>query len=284
MKSVLLLGQSNMAGRGFIGDVPAIVNENVTMLRNGKWQMMCEPINYDRPVAGVGLSASFADAWTRDNLGQKLGLIPCAEGGSSLDDWTIDGVLFRNAVAQAKLALESSELVAILWHQGEADSMNGSSKVYYEKLTIILEALRNQINAKDIPLIVGGMPDFLGKEGFGAYCTESLEVDDALRQYANNNEHTYFVSAKGLKANPDWIHVDAMSLRIFGIRYYEAFNSARDILEPLVDEKERVSFAHERKHTAQERIFLEGMNFVLGKMDYETYVSVCTKINQEEVK
>ena len=40
MKSVLMIGQSNMAGRGFINEVPMICNERIQMLRNGKWQMM----------------------------------------------------------------------------------------------------------------------------------------------------------------------------------------------------------------------------------------------------
>lgn len=43
MKSLLLIGQSNMAGRGYLSDVPAIYNENIEMLRNGRWQMMAEP-------------------------------------------------------------------------------------------------------------------------------------------------------------------------------------------------------------------------------------------------
>ena len=55
MKSVLMIGQSNMAGRGFINEVPMICNERIQMLRNGKWQMMTEPINYDRPISGVCL-------------------------------------------------------------------------------------------------------------------------------------------------------------------------------------------------------------------------------------
>lgn len=45
-----MLGQSNMAGRGFLHEVDPIYNEKIKMLRNGQWQMMTEPINYDRPV------------------------------------------------------------------------------------------------------------------------------------------------------------------------------------------------------------------------------------------
>lgn len=49
--SFLMVGQSNMAGRGFLKDVPPICNERIKMLRNGRWQIMTEPINFDRPLA-----------------------------------------------------------------------------------------------------------------------------------------------------------------------------------------------------------------------------------------
>lgn len=105
--------------------MPHIYNERIEMLRSGRWQMMTEPINYDRPVAGVSMAASFAEAWCRENQDEKIGLIPCEEGGSSIDEWETEGVLFRHAVSEAKFAVESSELAGILRRQGESDSDSG---------------------------------------------------------------------------------------------------------------------------------------------------------------
>ena len=68
MKSILMIGQSNMAGRGFINEVPMICNERILMLRNAGWQMMAEPINYDRPNAGIGLAGSFAAMWCMEHV------------------------------------------------------------------------------------------------------------------------------------------------------------------------------------------------------------------------
>lgn len=51
---------------------------------------------------------------------EKIGLIPCAEGGSSIDEWSRDGALYRHAINEAKFAKEDSELARILWHQGES--------------------------------------------------------------------------------------------------------------------------------------------------------------------
>ena len=66
VKSFLMIGQSNMAGRGYLHEVKPIVNERIVMLRNGRWQMMAEPINCDRSVAGISLAASFAEAWCHE--------------------------------------------------------------------------------------------------------------------------------------------------------------------------------------------------------------------------
>src|SRR5690625_3095357 len=43
--SFLLVGQSNMAGRGFLKEVPIICNEHINVMRNGRWQIMMQPIN-----------------------------------------------------------------------------------------------------------------------------------------------------------------------------------------------------------------------------------------------
>src|SRR5690606_36459697 len=120
IKSFLMVGESNMTGRGFIQDVVPIYNERIKMLRNGRWQMMTEPINYDRPVSGISLAGSFAAAWCYKYKVVEIGLIPCAEGGSTLDEWAVDGILFRHAINEANFAMENSELAGILWHQGES--------------------------------------------------------------------------------------------------------------------------------------------------------------------
>lgn len=279
IKSFLMLGQSNMAGRGFVNEVPPIYNERIQMLRNGRWQMMTEPINYDRPVAGVSLVSSFADAWCSENKEDTIGLIPCAEGGSSLDDWAIDKVLFRHAISEAKFAMETSELAGILWHQGETDSFNGNYKTYYKKLLLIIETLRKELNAPDIPLIIGGLPDFLGKEGFGKNCTEYALVNKELEKFASEQDNCYFVTAKGLTSNPDGIHIDAVSQRKFGLRYFEAFSKKQHVLEPLADEDKLLESSYSREHTKNEKMYMKSMDFALGKISYDEFMSEVMKIN-----
>ena len=236
MKAILLLGQSNMAGRGFMKDVKPIYNERILMLRNGRWQMMVEPIHFDRAIAGIGPAASFAQKWCIDHPKDSLGCIPCAEGGSSIDECSADGVLFRHAVSEARFALENSELAAILWHQGENDSYQEKYKTYYPKLESIVHALRTELAAEHVPFLIGGLGDYLGKTAFGANCKEYQELNGELLRFADAHPDCYYVTGEDLYANPDGIHINAESQRRFGLRYYEAFRSRQNLLKPLPEE------------------------------------------------
>ena len=271
MKSILMIGQSNMAGRGFINEVPMICNERILMLRNAGWQMMAEPINYDRPNAGIGLAGSFAAMWCMEHEGEQIGLIPWAEGGSSLDDWAVDKNLFKNAVIQAGFAMQDSELIGILWHQGESDSYGGGYQTYYKKLQVIIESLRKELNAFEVPLIIGGLGDFLGKNGFGLNCTEYELVNEQLLKFAREQENSCFVTAEGLTPNPDGIHMDAVSQRRFGVRYYEAFVKREHVLKPIENEMELLERCISGPHTKREKMYLAMAEFAAGKMTDEEF-------------
>ena len=126
VSGILMIGQSNMAGRGEMGDVEPIDNPNCLMLRIGRWQRMLEPINPDRSMfvglyrSGVGLAASFADDYAKYS-GGKVGLIPCADGGTCLGQWMPGEMDYDYAVALASLAKRICTLRGIIWHQGESD-------------------------------------------------------------------------------------------------------------------------------------------------------------------
>ncbi|OME73408.1 acetylxylan esterase [Paenibacillus odorifer] len=281
IKSFLMIGQSNMAGRGFIHEVPPIYNERIQMLRNGRWQMMAEPINYDRPVSGISLAGSFADAWCRENEEDIIGLIPCAEGGSTIDEWAVDGALFKHALQETKFAIQNSELSGILWHQGESDSSNGNYKVYYQKLLIMVTTLRKELDAPNIPFIIGGLGDFLGKEGFGKHCTEYELMNQELQKFAFEQDDCYFVTASGLTSNPDGIHIDAISQRKFGLRYFEAFINKQHVLEPLINEQELLSLHNARTHTKAEKMYILSMDFAWGKISFDEFQAKFILINND---
>jgi len=277
--SFLMAGQSNIAGRGFLKDVAQIYDEHIKMLRNGRWQTMVEPINYDRPNAGIGLSASFAAAWRLNNESEDIGLIPCADGGASLDDWAINGLLFGHAILQAKLAQQTSKLEGILWHQGENDSTPERAIRYGEKFALIVKTFRSELNAPNLPIVIGGLGNYLMEGMYGDYFSAYQIVNKSLQEFAKTNSDCYFVTASGLTPNPDFIHIDAASQRIFGIRYFEAFNKQEHIMEPLTDENKILEMINVRPLSKTEETGLLDLKFSIGALSLDEY-----RTEQERLK
>lgn len=235
MHSFLMAGQSNMAGRGHLNEVPVIEDERLFMQRNCKWQPLCEPVNYDRPFAGASLAVSFVYRYIRDFPGETAGLIPCADGGTGIDEWMRGQPLYDNAVFCTGQAMKTGELDAILWHQGEHNSHPGMSDGYAEKLECVLADLRRDLGAF-VPVLVGEVP----LEWFSAdpeVQRHAHRVNDQLKQVAEEMPEVYFVSAKGISSNGDGLHINARSLRIFGERYYEAYKQRRSIFDRDIADK-----------------------------------------------
>lgn len=225
MHSILLIGQSNMAGRGYKSEVEPIVNKRLFVLRNGLWRAMYVPVNPDRTTSGINLSESFADLYAQSHH-VDVGIIPCADGGTCLDQWQVGGLLFDHACYMAELASRTSTIVAVLWHQGESDASQEKSPFYEEKLKVILEAFRKRLGLEQVPFLLGGLGDFLvmnpdpvRQEKFRDY----HKINAMLEHIASEDEYIGFVSAKGLLSNPDYLHFSAPSLREFGVRYYNEF-------------------------------------------------------------
>jgi len=220
--SFLMIGQSNMAGRGKKEDVEPIDNKELKVMRNGRWQNMYVPVNCDRAFSGISLAESFADAYQKEH-GVQVGLIPCADGGTTLDQWKEGGILYDHAVFQAKLAMRTSNIAGILWHQGESDCKMERYSTYAERFQKFVDAIKRDLNLYDVPFLVGGLGEFLKDRVENPEMQNFTYVNEALQQVAAQNEMMGFVSAEGLESKPDRLHFNAVSLREFGLRYYEVF-------------------------------------------------------------
>ena len=228
--SILIIGQSNMAGRGELNNAESLDNleGKLSVLRNGRWQPMYRPVNPDRDLSGSCLAESFARAYYEDHGGASVGIIPCADGGTSLDQWQPGSLLFDNAVNCARLAMRTSNLVAILWHQGESDTGDNYYPLYLEKITKIMSELRHLLGAEDVPLLVGGLGDFLKDRVVRPHFVNYVHINDALKKFAKNTHRTAYVSAEGLTHKGDTLHFNHASLMEFGLRYYKAFREIED--------------------------------------------------------
>lgn len=225
----MIIGQSNMAGRGSLSEASPLKNEDkrLKVLRNGRWQNIFRPVNPDRSFSGTCLAESFARAYADEHEGVNVGIIPCADGGTKIDQWEKGSLLFENALFNAKQAMRTSELVAILWHQGESDCADELCGAYYDKLCTMMKALRDELDAHNIPLVVGELGYYLINSQI-AGAENYPRINEALHRFADNTPLCACVSAEGLEPKDDNLHFNAASLDVFGLRYYEAFKSLED--------------------------------------------------------
>lgn len=225
--SFLLIGQSNMAGRGYIEDAVEIDTSRIWVLRNGRWQRHYRPVNGDRPFSGVCLAESFAAEYAK-TYDVDVGLIPCADGGTRLEQWQVGSILYDHAVAQARLAQRTSTIAGILWHQGEGDCAVNLYSTYAKRFKPMLDGLRNDLSLHDIPFLIGGLGDFLPKCPHDANLVNYHLLNNVFEQISTENTCVGYVSAEGLTANPDQLHFNAASLHEFGLRYFEVYQKYRN--------------------------------------------------------
>lgn len=217
MDIFLLMGQSNMAGRGLLEDVEPIRDERIHVFQDGAWTVAEEPLHHDRPTAGIGLAMSFARSVLGANPGTDIGLVPRAVGSTPLERWMPGADLYEGALAAAREAARDGTIKSVLWHQGEHDSKSeGDAASYSQRFTSMVTILRERLGAPSLPVIVGELGSYLSaRTDFPHYRTVNAE----LRKIPGTLPCSAFVSAESLIDKGDSLHYDARSLRIFGERY-----------------------------------------------------------------
>ena len=228
----LLIGQSNMAGRGEVEAQDQEIHPRVFALdKTDKWAPAADPIHFDKTIAGVGPGSEFGRTMADHDPSVRIGLIPCAAGGSPISVWKHDGYWeattnskpYDDAIKRAGIAMKQGILKGILWHQGESDSNESDAKLYGDRLSALISALRMELGMPDVPFIVGTLGDFVVENR-----PEAAIVNAALRRIPQRVEHTACVDSTGLKHKGDGVHFDSESARELGRRYAEAMIRLQD--------------------------------------------------------
>jgi len=221
----LLIGQSNMAGRGVISEIDTVTHERVWVLdKQNQWIIAKEPVHFDKPERiGTGPGLAFGKLMASAHPKAKIGLIPCAVGGTIISMWQPNGYYKRtnvypydDAVSRVKIALNSGTLKGIIWHQGEYDSKKALFPLYEQELKALAKRLREEFNVPNLPFVVGGLGDFYIARN--QYADSITQILSKAPMYIEN---CAFASVKGLTDKGDSLHFSAEASRILGMRYAE---------------------------------------------------------------
>ena len=169
----ILAGQSNMAG---YGDLPAeqVLHPKVFVFGNNyRWQIAREPLDDPQgqvdPIsidqeAGFGPGLAFAMSFLEHDPDRVIGLIPCAKGASSIEQWQrhlSENTLYGACLKRVRAATPMGKLAGLLVFQGEQDAVapdqshhtRPSPFDYQTKFSKFVKDLRTDLSFSRLPVI-----------------------------------------------------------------------------------------------------------------------------------
>ena len=215
----LLLGQSNMAGRGKLSGYQHKTHERVLMLNKDKqWVPAVHPLHFDKPKsAGVGPGLAFAIVMAEAYPKDTIFLVPCAVGGTSISSWepgaydeATDTHPYDDAVQRIEHARKKAPITGALWLQGESDSRPGAAETYVDKLSALVKRIRKESGNKHLPFVVGEL---------GRYRAKYQLINRELQKVPAAIRFTALVTSESLTHKGDSTHFDSRSAEAYGQRF-----------------------------------------------------------------
>ncbi len=224
----LLVGQSNMKGRGLIEPKPVTNERNLFFHpREQQWFVSRDPLHSagtpdlidGSDNAGTGPGMSFAMTLLKKDPKLAIGLIPAAVGGASINAYKKD--LFERSLMFVAKGREQSpirtEIKAILWLQGESDSTEGGYTSYEAKLLDLVDRYRAELKNPELPFIACTIGSFIHPH---KRFTRSREINEILLKLPSKRKHTACIDARDLKVTTgDKLHYGKESQIEIGRRF-----------------------------------------------------------------
>ncbi len=202
----LLIGQSNMAGRGYMlpgdtsGDIDGVwlLDGSGTPIPARNPLNACSTVRKDIRHQGINPGTAFGTA-IHAATGRDILLVVNALGGSAIGAWQKDAPLitdtgsinygtlqlYAEAVRRTRQAMQYGQLKGILWHQGESNSSNPGA--YPAQLARMVADLREDLNAPQVPFIAGEL---------AYWRATSAQFNLMIRGIADFIPHSAWISAE----------------------------------------------------------------------------------------
>ncbi|GIU75520.1 MAG: hypothetical protein KatS3mg004_2607 [Bryobacteraceae bacterium] len=242
----VLAGQSNMEGVGNLEDLPTPSSLVHSLDMTDTWVVAEDPLHRlvdaaDRvhwrrnpqgePVKlqgeelrkwmaarrkGAGPGLPFALEMVR-RTGVPVGLIPCAHGGTSMDQWSPDlkdrgGDSLYGAMLR-RIRLAGGRVRGVLWYQGESDASEKAAPLFEEKFRRFIETLRQDTGQRDLPFYYVQ----IGRHVANAPAAPWNMVQDAQLRVERQLPNLWMTTCVDCELD-DGIHVGTDDLRLLGRR------------------------------------------------------------------
>jgi hypothetical protein len=221
-----------MAGRGIIEAGDTVSSPLVlTLNKNNEWVQAKEPLHYYEPGrTGLDCGLSFGKELSK-KYGKEItiGLVPCAIGGSSIEQWlgdsTYRGVaLYSNFLQKAKKASQYGIIKGMLWHQGESNTGTKSHIDYKKKLESFFTKVRADVQQPEMPIYLGPLGLYLTNYSFPY--RDAINKD--MEELVQTGNKIYLVKTSDFTHLKDTIHFDSRSQRLMGKRFAKAVYKNRN--------------------------------------------------------
>lgn len=247
---ILLAGQSNMQGAGRPLQ-PAEAHPRVFQYPAsnkpdaGKIIPAIEPLQHRGIITSNvahGPGMEFALRYAERHPSRRVLLVPAAVSGSGFTPtangcWQIDTTepiqLGNLAIQQTQGALaaagDDAKLVAIVWHQGEADGGLGAA-TYQGHLDALFSAFRTRLGYPDVPIVVGQMNPERTDSLASARDIEGVHMDTPRRFFRS----AFAYAPRGAhNVEGDVTHFSANGVQILGASMFDALTTAQRNLDTV---------------------------------------------------
>ena len=170
----ILAGQSNMSGRGDLQELMANPDPRIYVFGNDyHWNLAQEPVDDARDQvdkvsedldAGFSPAVAFATTLLEHDPDLVIGLIPCAQGNTSITEWQrslSDESLYGACLKHVRIAQTMGTVAGLLFFQGETDAIDPKEdpertllpNQWADAFEVFVTDWRNDLNLPELPVV-----------------------------------------------------------------------------------------------------------------------------------
>ena len=173
------------------------------------------------PIGGVGPGIYFARHILK-HTGRPIALIPCALGGSKIDQWDPERIVEGDSSLYGaminRISRTGSRVRGLIWIQGESEAMLRRQDTYMENLLHLFDSFREDVGDPDLPVLIVQIGRFIN--GFEDMERSWEDIREIQRRVPFERENIYRITGIDLPLD-DCIHFSTEGNRRLGRRLGE---------------------------------------------------------------